>query len=221
MSGRGGRRRGPGQDSGSGQPSPSLSRGGGSRRGRGRVPSGPPPYSSYTPPRPQVAPTQPPPPSAPSTSTAPAYHPLSSSGAESLMREVSQKLTLEPESTTTAPLLPPSSSKAIRSAQRPGVGRDGEKCKVRANHFLVKFADKDLHHYDVSITPEVTSKKTNRIIMQQLTDLYKQSHLGGRCPAYDGRKGLYAAGALPFESKEFFVKIIDEDQGRGSSSSAT
>ncbi|KAK6258815.1 hypothetical protein SCA6_013289 [Theobroma cacao] len=221
MSGRGGRRRGPGQDSGSGQPSPSLSRGGGSRRGRGRVPSGPPPYSSYTPPRPQVAPTQPPPPSAPSTSTAPAYHPLSSSGAESLMREVSQKLTLEPESATTAPLLPPSSSKAIRSAQRPGVGRDGEKCKVRANHFLVKFADKDLHHYDVSITPEVTSKKTNRIIMQQLTDLYKQSHLGGRCPAYDGRKGLYAAGALPFESKEFFVKIIDEDQGRGSSSSAT
>ncbi|WRX10368.1 PAZ domain - like 1, partial [Theobroma cacao] len=43
----------------------------------------------------------------------------------------------------------------------------------------------------VSITPEVTSKKTNRIIMQQLTDLYKQSHLGGRCPAYDGRKGLF------------------------------
>ncbi|KAK6272217.1 hypothetical protein POUND7_009300, partial [Theobroma cacao] len=224
--GRGGGERGRGQDPGRGQPSPSLSRGGGSGRGRGRDasggrgPSGPPPYSSYTPPPPQVAPTQPPPSSAPSTSTAPAYHPSSSSGAESLMREVSQKLTLEPEATTTAPSLPPSSSKAIRFPQRPGVGRAGRKCRVRANHFLVQVADKDLHHYDVSITPEVASKKLNRIIVKQFTESYKQSHLGGRCPAYDGGKSLYTAGALPFESKEFLVRLIDEDRGGSSSSSA-
>ncbi|XP_017983597.1 PREDICTED: protein argonaute 5 [Theobroma cacao] len=224
--GRGGGERGRGQDPGRGQPSPSLSRGGGSGRGRGRDasggrgPSGPPPYSSYTPPPPQVAPTQPPPSSAPSTSTAPAYDPSSSSGAESLMREVSQKLTLEPEATTTAPSLPPSSSKAIRFPQRPGVGRAGRKCRVRANHFLVEVADKDLHHYDVSITPEVASKKLNRIIVKQFTESYKQSHLGGRCPAYDGGKSLYTAGALPFKSKEFLVRLIDEDRGGSSSSSA-
>ncbi|KAK6235106.1 hypothetical protein SCA6_010443 [Theobroma cacao] len=224
--GRGRGERGRGQDPGRGQPSPSLSRGGGSGRGRGRDasggrgPSGPPPYSSYTPPPPQVAPTQPPPSSAPSTSTAPAYDPSSSSGAESLMREVSQKLTLEPEATTTAPSLPPSSSKAIRFPQRPGVGRAGRKCRVRANHFLVDVADKDLHHYDVSITPEVASKKLNRIIVKQFTESYKQSHLGGRCPAYDGGKSLYTAGALPFESKEFLVRLIDEDRGGSSSSSA-
>ncbi|EOX91993.1 Argonaute protein group, putative [Theobroma cacao] len=218
--------RGPGRDSGRGQGSPSLSRGGGNARGRGREasggrgPFGPPPYSSYTPSPPQVAPTQPPPPSAPSTSTAPAYHPPSSSGAESLMREVSEKLTLEPEAATIAPPLPPSSSKAIRFSQRPGVGREGKKCYGRANHFLVKVADKDLHHYDVSITPEVTSKKMNRFIMQQFAELYKQSHLGGWCPAYDGGKSLYTAGALPFKSKEFLVTIIDEDQGRSSSSKA-
>ncbi|KAK6287587.1 hypothetical protein POUND7_013766, partial [Theobroma cacao] len=217
---------GPGRDSGRGQASPSLSRGGGNARGRGREasggrgPFGPPPYSSYTPSPPQVAPTQPPPPSAPSMSTAPAYHPPSSSGAESLMREVSEKLTLEPEAATIAPPLPPSSSKAIRFAQRPGVGREGKKCYGRANHFLVKVADKDLHHYDVSITPEVTSKKMNRFIMQQFAELYKQSHLGGWCPAYDGGKSLYTAGALPFKSKEFLVTIIDEDQGRSSSSKA-
>ncbi|KAK6237938.1 hypothetical protein QUC31_003407, partial [Theobroma cacao] len=217
---------GPGRDSGRGQASPSLSRGGGNARGRGREasggrgPFGPPPYSSYTPSPPQVAPTQPPPPSAPSTSTAPAYHPPSSSGAESLMREVSEKLTLEPEAATIAPPLPPSLSKAIRFSQRPGVGREGKKCYGRANHFLVKVADKDLHHYDVSITPEVTSKKMNRFIMQQFAELYKQSHLGGWCPAYDGGKSLYTAGALPFKSKEFLVTIIDEDQGRSSSSKA-
>ena len=56
--------------------------------------------------------------------------------------------------------------------------------------------------------------------MEQLTKSYKESHLGRRCPAYDGRKSLYTAGALPFDSKEFVVKLIDEDRNRGSSSSA-
>ena len=56
--------------------------------------------------------------------------------------------------------------------------------------------------------------------MEQLTKSYKESHLGRRCPAYDGRKSLYTAGALPFDSKEFVVKLMDEDRNRGSSSSA-
>ncbi|XWS73988.1 hypothetical protein CRYUN_Cryun02cG0176700 [Craigia yunnanensis] len=227
-SGRGGGGRGRGQDSGRGQPSPSFPSGGGGGRGRGRDPSrgrgssGPPP---------QVAPTQPPSPSATATSTSPvyhpsssstspAYHPSSSSGAESLSKEVTQKLTLESQDAATAAPLPPSSSKAIRFPPRPGLGTVGRKCRVRANHFLVDVANRDLHHYDVSITPEVTSKKVNRIIMEQLTKLYKESHLGRRCPAYDGRKSLYTAGALPFESKEFVVKLMDEDRNRGSSSSA-
>ncbi|XP_022729133.1 protein argonaute 5-like isoform X2 [Durio zibethinus] len=221
MSGRGGGRRGRGQNSGRGQPSQSFPRGGGGARGRGRDsirergPSGPPP-----PPPPQVAPSRPPPPSLPSTSTAPVYHPSSSSGAESLSREISQKLTLEPEATTMTAPLRPLSSKAIGFPERPGFGTIGRKCRVRANHFLVNVANRDLHHYDVTITPEVTSKKVNRAIMELLTKMYKESHLGRRCPAYDGRKSLYTAGALPFESKEFVVKLIDEDRGGSSSSSA-
>ncbi|XVE59476.1 hypothetical protein DITRI_Ditri05aG0049100 [Diplodiscus trichospermus] len=217
MSGRGGGRggggRGRGQESGRGQPSPSFPRGGrgrgrDSRRGRG--PSGPPP---------QVAPTQPPAPSAPAISSS-TYHPSSSSGVESLSREVTQKLALEPQAATTAPPLPPSSSKAIRFPLRPGLGTVGRKCRVRANHFLVDVANRDLHHYDVSITPETISKNLNRRIIEQLIKSYKESHLGRRCPAYDGRKSLYTAGALPFDSKEFVVKLIDEDRNRASSTSA-
>ncbi|PPD75857.1 hypothetical protein GOBAR_DD27219 [Gossypium barbadense] len=217
-SGRGGGRRGRGQDRGRGQPSQSSSRGGGGRaRGRGSAGS----TATYNPPPPQMAPAQPPPqmalaPPVP-PSGAPFSHPSSSSGVGSLSREVSEKLTMEPVAVTTAPPLPPSSSKAIRFPPRPGFGTVGTKCVVRANHFLVDVANADLHHYDVTITPEVTAKKVNRAIMKQLIDVYKESHLGRRCPAYDGRKSLYTAGPLPFESKELVIKLPEEDRSAGSS----
>lgn len=69
----------------------------------------------------------------------------------------------------------------------------------------------------MTITPEVTSKKINRDVIAQLTHVYRESHLGQRIPAYDGRKSIYTAGALPFDSKEFIVKLSDKD-GEGSSS---
>nr|KJB35165.1 hypothetical protein B456_006G103000 [Gossypium raimondii] len=217
-SGRGGGRRGRGQGRGRGQPSQSSSRGGGGRaRGRGSSGS----TATYNPPPPQMAPAQPPPQMAVATpvppSGAPFSHPSSSSGVGSLSREVSEKLTMEPVAVTTAPPLPPSSSKAIRFPPRPGFGTVGTKCVVRANHFLVDVANADLHHYDVTITPEVTAKKVNRAIMKQLIDVYKESHLGRRCPAYDGRKSLYTAGPLPFESKELVIKLPEEDRSAGSS----
>lgn len=51
--------------------------------------------------------------------------------------------------------------------------------------------------------------------MGQLVKLYRESHLGKRLPAYDGRKSLYTAGPLPFVSKEFKITLIDEDDGSG------
>ncbi|XP_028106059.1 uncharacterized protein LOC114305145 isoform X2 [Camellia sinensis] len=45
--------------------------------------------------------------------------------------------------------------------------------------------------------------------------MYRESHLGKRLPAYDGRKSLYTAGPLPFTSKEFKITLIDEDDGTG------
>ncbi len=49
---------------------------------------------------------------------------------------------------------PPVSSKTLRFPLRPGKGRMGQKCMIKANHFFVQlqqFPDyKDLHQYDVS-----------------------------------------------------------------------
>ncbi|XP_010247717.1 PREDICTED: protein argonaute 5-like isoform X2 [Nelumbo nucifera] len=135
----------------------------------------------------------------------------SSSASDSLSIDVEQKLTLEVSATE----LPPASSKAVRFPPRPGFGTVGNKCVVRANHFLVSLADRDLYHYDVSITPEVTSRKISRAVITQLVISYRQSHLGNRRPVYDGKKSLYTAGSLPFSSKEFVVKLVDKDGEAG------
>jgi len=39
-----------------------------------------------------------------------------------------------------------------------------------------------------------------------------KSTLGGKLPAYDGRKSLYTAGALPFDSEEFVVTLVDPEK---------
>nr|DAD19664.1 TPA_asm: hypothetical protein HUJ06_021127 [Nelumbo nucifera] len=107
----------------------------------------------------------------------------------------------------------PSSSKALRFAPRPGYGQVGTKCIVKANHFFAELPDKDLNQYDVTIIPEVVSKSMSRAIMAELVKLYRESDLGMRLPAYDGRKSLYTAGELPFAAKEFNIKLADEDDG--------
>jgi len=67
----------------------------------------------------------------------------------------------------------------------------------------------------VKITPEVSSRTVNRAIMAELVRLYRASDLGMRLPAYDGRKNLYTAGTLPFDAREFVVRLTDEDDGTG------
>ncbi|KAL0376661.1 UNVERIFIED_CONTAM: protein argonaute 10 [Sesamum calycinum] len=105
----------------------------------------------------------------------------------------------------------PSSSKSLTFPTRPGFGQLGTKCIVKANHFFAELPDKDLNQYDVTITPEVSSRAVNRAIMAELVKMYKESDLGMRLPAYDGRKSLYTAGELPFAWKEFTIKLIDEE----------
>lgn len=114
---------------------------------------------------------------------------------------------------TTGPVTPaPSSTKAMRHPARPGFGTLGMKCVVKANHFLVEVANRDPHHYDVAITPEVTSRAVCRNIIGQLVTLYKDSHLARLTPVYDGRKSLYTAGALPFTSKQFKIQLTERDR---------
>ncbi|KAL3530464.1 hypothetical protein ACH5RR_009786 [Cinchona calisaya] len=132
------------------------------------------------------------------------------------MSAMSQELEQKVKIQTSTPVqkaeeLPPGSSTAMKFPARPGYGTVGRKCVVRANHFLVEVADKDLHHYDVSISPEVLSKKVCREIISQLVTSYRESHLGMRMLVYDGRKSAYAAGELPFNSKEFIINLSDKD----------
>jgi len=46
----------------------------------------------------------------------------------------------------------PVSSKTLRFPLRPGKGRSGQHCMVKANHFIANLPDKDLHHYDVMLS---------------------------------------------------------------------
>ncbi|KAF6146533.1 hypothetical protein GIB67_008819 [Kingdonia uniflora] len=107
----------------------------------------------------------------------------------------------------------PVSSKSVKIPGRPGLGQIGKKCLVKANHFSVELPDKELCHYDIVITPEVSSRAVNRIIMKQLVTVYRKTELGNRLPAYDGRKSLYTAGPLPFQKKDLSVTLVDEDDG--------
>ncbi|PHT29188.1 Protein argonaute 1B [Capsicum baccatum] len=139
-----------------------------------------------------------------------------------------QQLAVQPEPAATQAL--PASSKSMRFPLRPGKGNKGTRCIVKANHnkgtrcivkanhFLAQLPDKDLHQYDVSITPEVSSRGVNRTAMEQLVKLYRESHLGKRLPAYDGRKSLYTAGPLPFIQKDFKITLLDDDDGPGGAS---
>uniref|UniRef100_A0ACD6AMC1 Uncharacterized protein n=1 Tax=Avena sativa TaxID=4498 RepID=A0ACD6AMC1_AVESA len=109
----------------------------------------------------------------------------------------------------------PAPGDSYKFPHRPGSGRAGTRCLVKANHFLAELPDKDLHQYDVAITPETTSRALGRSVMEELVRLHKATYLGGRLPAYDGRKSMYTAGPLPFTSKEFHITLLDEDDGSG------
>ncbi|KAG0548150.1 hypothetical protein BDA96_01G141900 [Sorghum bicolor] len=112
---------------------------------------------------------------------------------------------------TPAGTLPPASSKAMVFPARPGYGTVGRRCQVRANHVLVQLADKDIYHYDVTITPESVSRARNRWIINELVSLHKK-HLDGRLPVYDGSKSLFTAGPLPFKSKEFVLNLTNPER---------
>ncbi|KAK6128215.1 hypothetical protein DH2020_038041 [Rehmannia glutinosa] len=117
---------------------------------------------------------------------------FSSQSPEPTPLEVSeqiQQLSLQPE-VASSQEMQPASSKSMRFPLRPGKGKYGSKCIVKANHFLLSFQIR-------------TCINT------------MESHLGTRLPVYDGRKSLYTAGPLPFGSKDFKITLIDEEDGPG------
>ncbi|KAE8787864.1 Protein argonaute MEL1 [Hordeum vulgare] len=65
---------------------------------------------------------------------------------------------------------------------------------------------------EVSINPESKSRAVNREVLSELIKVHGKTSLGGKLPAYDGRKSLYTAGPLPFESEEFSVTLVDSEK---------
>ncbi|KAF8407507.1 hypothetical protein HHK36_006641 [Tetracentron sinense] len=109
------------------------------------------------------------------------------------------------------------SSKSVNFPLRPGKGTFGVNCVVKAYRFFTELSVKDLYHYHVSITPDVTKSSLNRAVMEKLVSSYKYSHLGSLLPAYDGFESLYTAGPLPFASNEFEITLINDTGGAVSS----
>ncbi|KAH1246694.1 Protein argonaute PNH1 [Glycine max] len=101
--------------------------------------------------------------------------------------------------------------KSLVFHQRPGFGQLGTKCVIKANHFLADISVSDLSHYNVIITPEVTSRKTSKAIIAELVRLHRNTELATRLPVYDGGRNLYTAGLLPFTYKEFNVTLSEND----------
>jgi eukaryotic translation initiation factor 2C len=76
------------------------------------------------------------------------------------------------------------------------------------NVCLIKY----LSVVQVTIYPETRSRDQNRAIINELVRLHRQ-YLDGRLPVYDGRKSIYTAGALPFQNKEFVIKLVNVNRG--------
>ncbi|KAH1063126.1 hypothetical protein J1N35_028113 [Gossypium stocksii] len=195
-----------GTDSAGGESSQFHDTGVGSGRGRGWVPQSKQPgrggYRSGGPLEYQSRGKGGPPQPRGSSSRPPEHVPLT---------EQLQHLSIKQEASQAIQPVPPP-SKPLWFPRRPGLGCEGTKFVVKANHFFAEFPNKDLYQYDVITTPEVTLRRVNRDVMKQLVNLYKCSDLGERDPAYDRRKSLYTAGSLPFESKEFKVTISSDDR---------
>lgn len=83
--------------------------------------------------------------------------------------------------------------------QRPDVGNTGRATRVRANFFEVQsFPQNNIHHYDITITPDVPPV-INRKIWKTFEDQGGQGSLAGIKPVYDGRKNIFSPKALPLE----------------------
>lgn len=102
-------------------------------------------------------------------------------------------------------------------------GTLGTKMAIKVNHFKALInSDVQIFHYDVIISPEVQSRGVNRAVINSLVRQYRQPQgngpsLGGRLPAYDGRKNMYTAGPIPGAegSGLIFEDITPADENPG------
>ena len=89
----------------------------------------------------------------------------------------------------------------VISPKRPGYGTKGRDISLQANFFELKLPKGDIHHYDVTITPDKCPRAVNHAVVQTMVDQYHRM-FGGQKPVYDGRKNLYSRSPLPIDKEK-------------------
>ncbi|XP_047057385.1 protein argonaute 4A-like [Lolium rigidum] len=89
----------------------------------------------------------------------------------------------------------------------------GRPVMLLTNHFKVSLTrtDQILYHYDVTLKYDdgELGEGVRRKVMKQLYETYA-SHLAHKVFAYDGEKGLFTVGPLPFKNNVFDVVLCDD-----------
>ncbi|PKY55107.1 Piwi-domain-containing protein [Rhizophagus irregularis] len=96
--------------------------------------------------------------------------------------------------------------------KRPGF--ESEPIKVRTNFFEVtKLPKMNITHYDVTISPEVSSRLSRKVFNNFLEE--NQEALGGVKPVFDGTANMFTHKQLSFENKSFEVNyLVKLEKGR-------
>ncbi|OAQ24024.1 Piwi-domain-containing protein [Linnemannia elongata AG-77] len=90
-------------------------------------------------------------------------------------------------------------------------GSAGRAIKVNANFFeITQLPNINVHHYDVTITPDV-SPAVNRRIFEHMLVVYGSSELDDSRPVFDGRKNIFSPRVFPFDSKTFDITLPGDE----------
>ena len=92
--------------------------------------------------------------------------------------------------------------------KRPNFGSVGRHIALRTNFFRVKLPKGDIHHYDLSISPDKCPRRVNRDIVEAMVSTYHKV-FGEQRPVFDGRKNLYSSRALPIGRKPVSLVSLD------------
>ena len=72
----------------------------------------------------------------------------------------------------------------------------------------MKLPKGDIHHYDLSISPDKCPRRVNRDIVEAMVSTYHEV-FGEQRPVFDGRKNLYSSRALPIGKKPVSLVSLD------------
>ncbi|KAL7752065.1 hypothetical protein RI367_002594 [Sorochytrium milnesiophthora] len=105
--------------------------------------------------------------------------------------------------------------------RRPPPGTLGRKVLVRTNHFaMTSVSSGNVHHYDVTITPEPKTRVLARKIFTQLLQGHAATLNNGRV-VFDGAKNMYSAKELKPAQQEFRIDLDDAQEATSTPSSST